>query len=347
MSLSKRILLITPGFPKDDREDSNLPVLQAFVRALRKYQPDLELVVFTLDYPFHKTPYTFEGVPVYPFNGRNKLWRKAFVLVKAYRTFQQLHKVAPFHAIHTFWLSHTSLLGRFISRRYALPFVATAMGQDVLPSNRYGRFFKSAQFTIVYLSQKQKAQSVLQTTFSRIIPWGIEPINKSDSTRSWDLIAVGNLLPAKRFDWFLKVVADIKSRQPAVKALLIGHGPEWESLQMLRKELQLENTLEMLGAQSHAITLQHMQKAKVLVHSSKYESFGMVLIEAINMGCAVVSTSVGIAPELVPTAETTDLLCLKAEEALLRYPESAKKLPVEYEMQEVAKAYAALYNSVN
>ena len=51
-----------------------------------------------------------------------------------------------------------------------------------------------------------------------------------------------------------------------------------------------------------------MRQSKVYLHTALFESFGFVLVEAAAAGCDVVSTPVGIAPELCDTGKNIELL---------------------------------------
>ena len=55
------------------------------------------------------------------------------------------------------------------------------------------------------------------------------------------------------------------------------------------KEHHLENNIELTGELPHKSVLALMQRAKIFVHPSAYEGFGMVCLEALYAGAQVVS----------------------------------------------------------
>jgi glycosyltransferase involved in cell wall biosynthesis len=69
-----------------------------------------------------------------------------------------------------------------------------------------------------------------------------------------------------------------------------GDGPERASLERLVATLQLGGQVTILGHLSRPQVVAEMQAANCLVLSSRYETFGVVLIEAMAMGLPVVST---------------------------------------------------------
>jgi len=71
--------------------------------------------------------------------------------------------------------------------------------------------------------------------------------------------------------------------------LLVGKGPEKERLQTLINDLKLEGTVRMTGELSYHEVLRLMQRAKVFLHTSSYEGFGCVCLEALSAGARVIS----------------------------------------------------------
>jgi glycosyltransferase involved in cell wall biosynthesis len=72
------------------------------------------------------------------------------------------------------------------------------------------------------------------------------------------------------------------------RLVLLGQGPETESLKSLAEELGLSERVKFAGFVDNPF--KYMANADVFVLSSWYEGFGNVLIEAMATGCPVVST---------------------------------------------------------
>ncbi len=71
--------------------------------------------------------------------------------------------------------------------------------------------------------------------------------------------------------------------------MLIGDGPEKTKLQTLIETHGLQSNIIMVGELPHPEVLQLMQRAKIFLHPSSYEGFGIVCIEALYGGCQVIS----------------------------------------------------------
>ena len=63
-------------------------------------------------------------------------------------------------------------------------------------------------------------------------------------------------------------------------------------------ENNLNQNIRLIGKIERAEVLKKMSKSNCLLHLSNYESFGMVLIEALAQGMNVFSSKVGVAEEL-------------------------------------------------
>jgi hypothetical protein len=68
----KNLIIITPGFPKDELDSVCLPTQQLFVKTVHRLFPDIKINVISLHYPYHKNPYRWNDINVYPINGKNQ-----------------------------------------------------------------------------------------------------------------------------------------------------------------------------------------------------------------------------------------------------------------------------------
>jgi len=92
----------------------------------------------------------------------------------------------------------------------------------------------------------------------------------------------------KGFDNLLKVFARCHAAYPGWKLQIAGGGEKGRVyLQQLASDLNIDSKVEFLGFCRDLQT--YMQKASIFVLSSRYEGFGLVLIEAMSQGCACVS----------------------------------------------------------
>jgi 1,2-diacylglycerol 3-alpha-glucosyltransferase len=303
----RHIAFVTPGFARDAADTACTPYLQDYFRALHAIRPDWRISILAMQYPFQQRKYRWEGMEVHPMGGRNRKLAKPLTWRRTALTLKQLHQTHPIDILHSFWLQDATHVAAKVARKLQIPHFASAMGQDVHPANRYLRRLKLDGMKVIALSTLSRR--TLEATTGRIadviIPFGIAPVDVDASAspdRPMDLLAVGNLIPLKRHDRFVRIVRMLADERPSLQAMLIGEGPCRRELEAQIRELKLEGHLRLAGSMSRPEVLQAMSQARVLVHSSETEGHGMVLTEALARGAHLVATPVGLSTDLLHTS---------------------------------------------
>ena len=102
------------------------------------------------------------------------------------------------------------------------------------------------------------------------------------------ILYVGRLGKEKNIPFLMKVFSKVRKREDAV-FLLIGYGPELESLEFLAEELGIENDVIFAGKQDREIVIDAYKQADVFVFASYTETQGLVIIEAMAAGLPIVA----------------------------------------------------------
>jgi len=110
------------------------------------------------------------------------------------------------------------------------------------------------------------------------------------------ILAAGRLEGEKRFDVALDVLAKVIKKYPFTGLVIVGDGSKRLSLAEKALSLGLDNNVIFEPWQDGIIS--HLKTANVLLLTSEYEGYGLVLIEAGLAGCPIVSSNVGIAGKL-------------------------------------------------
>jgi glycosyltransferase involved in cell wall biosynthesis len=159
-----------------------------------------------------------------------------------------------------------------------------------------------------------------------IVP-GAEPPAPPASRR---IAVVGRLIPIKGHDVLLRAVAQARGELPGLEVEVAGAGPLAGELGRQAAALGLDGTVRFLG---HAPGGEVMERADVVAVPSLGEGFGMVALEAMERGRAVVASAVGGLPEIVDHGVTGvlvppgDVAALSAAlVALARDPARARAL---------------------
>jgi glycosyltransferase involved in cell wall biosynthesis len=120
-----------------------------------------------------------------------------------------------------------------------------------------------------------------------------------DQQKDKDLLFVGRLVSDKGCSIFIRALSELKSEGLEFGATIMGDGSEVGSLKNLAKDLEVDSQIDFAGLVTHD-RAQAMRRHKVLIVPSLWkEPFGLVAIEGIACGCAVIASDIGGLPEAV------------------------------------------------
>jgi glycosyltransferase involved in cell wall biosynthesis len=138
------------------------------------------------------------------------------------------------------------------------------------------------------------------------------------------LLHVASLVPVKDQALLLEAFAGVRARAREARLHVVGDGPLRGALEARVARLGLTGVVRFHGSLPHDALPRIYRQAHVLVQSSRFESQGLVTLEAAASGCPALGTAVGVLPELFPawTAAPGDATALKAllERALAKRP---------------------------
>ncbi|WP_413934979.1 glycosyltransferase [Nitrospira sp. BLG_1] len=128
------------------------------------------------------------------------------------------------------------------------------------------------------------------------------------------ILAVGSLMPVKRWDRLLRVIACLKGKGVEFEVLHAGSGPLREELEVMARGMHVEHVIRFLGNRDDIPSL--LAGAAFLVHTSDVEGLPNVVLEAMACGRAVVGTDVGDVPFLIDDGKTGFVVSRQDETAL-------------------------------
>ena len=119
------------------------------------------------------------------------------------------------------------------------------------------------------------------------------------------MIHISNFRPVKRVDSIIEIFAKICEDIPS-KLLLIGDGPERGKAEKMCRDLDICDHTLFLGKQTDIQDF--LSISDLVICTSKTESFGLTILEAMSCGVPVLSTRVGGIPEIVENEKQGFLL---------------------------------------
>jgi len=142
------------------------------------------------------------------------------------------------------------------------------------------------------------------TTHSEVIPTGIEPASfilgdRAAFRKNYNipqdrpvLLFVGRVAHEKNIGFLLKVLDQVRNDKPDVLFLIAGEGPARENLEKEVRVLDLSDNVMFIGyLDRHTELNSCYRSADIFIFSSRTETQGLVLLEAMAQGVPVVSTA--------------------------------------------------------
>lgn len=174
------------------------------------------------------------------------------------------------------------------------------------------------------------------------------------------LFAVGALERHKGFDVLVDAFARVCEVQPAVELVIAGTGSERADLEKRIRDKALEGRVRLVGQTSHTDIAMWMCGSIGVIVPSRREPFGLVGIEGMASGRALIVSRVGGLVEALAGADTAwfepeDVTGLAAQLEHLLNHRSAWSLvrtdnqlrATEFAWDKIAAQYLALYNEVS
>lgn len=285
----KKLLLITPSFPKDQTESYMHPFLQQVFLALQEKHQDIDITIVAIHRPVSGN-YDWHGMKVIPLNGNNiKHPAKIIFLYKSFYRLRKLIKKEKYDGILNLWYNDFSVFTHAINDKT----FTWMLGQDVKRSNIYLRLFKPNPNKIMALSEfnNEVLYQTAKIKAHKVIPIAINEklfpeLNLNQ--RKINVFGAGNLSPLKNYRLFVEVILELKKTIPNIKAEIAGIGEEESELKNFVNENNLQNNITFLGLISHQEILDKMNDSEIFLHTSTFEGGSAVYFEALYSGCQLV-----------------------------------------------------------
>jgi glycosyltransferase involved in cell wall biosynthesis len=205
--------------------------------------------------------------------------------------------------IHAFWwMSFQAVAATAHHLVHGIPFVLSSQflpERHPISAQTIGSMSLRYASRIIATSKYEKKHLERVVSQDRIvyIPIGIYKPDPSDIQYETEdaLLSVGL---NKRIDIIIRAMPSILENAPKTELWIVGKG-KIERYQSLAKSLDILDQVRFFGALPPSELKKLMRRATLYVQCSKHENFGIALLEAALMGKPIVSTPVGIAPEII------------------------------------------------
>jgi glycosyltransferase involved in cell wall biosynthesis len=270
-----------------------------------------------------------------------------------------IHKERP-HLIHT-TLARSHFVGRTAGRLSGTPVVSSFVN-DSYSARRYERLNLivrlklrvtqlldriTARWAFHFIANSQTIKSSMQQSLGipegkvSVIYRGRDPSLQSNHDPSLRqalslredvpiILNVGRLILQKAQKDLIRAIAQVRNEHP-VRLLIAGEGPYRPNLTALIQDLQLSETISLLGQRNDVPSLLHL--ADVFVFPSYYEGHPGALVEAMFAGCPIIASDISVHRETIRHQETGLLVPVEQSQAIaeailwmLRHPEESHRM---------------------
>ncbi len=343
------LVILSPGFPENEADTTCLPAHQVFIRAINRNFPELKVIILALQYPFAVNEYLWFGNTVISFNGgRHRKIGRLLFWVKIWGVLKTLQKEHSLLGLLGFWFNEYALVSKYFGKVNRVKHYSWITGQDAKKGNLFVKLVKPKPNSLIamsdFLAQQFYTNYKVKPAF--IVPNGIDiaMFCAEKMERCIDVFAAGSLIPLKQYDVFVDVVKLIAEKLPGMQAVLCGKGPEEDNLVKKIAALGLDENIQLAGERKHNEVLGLMQQSKVFLHTSNYEGFSTVCLEALYAGVHVISFFRPMENDIEHwhIVKTKEEMAHKAL-AVLQDAATVHKPVLAYAMDDVAKQILKLY----
>ena len=282
---------------------------------------------------------------------------KLGTLYVANKLAQKIIAVDPASWLVTTQDEFTGLVGFTLRRRFGIPWRAE-VHTDIL-SPWFGRvFFKNNlrrfifRLTIGYASCVRVVSERIKKSLERkrfvrapIVVLSVKPRRPDGATTVGSeryFIVLSRLTYEKNIGFAIRAFKEVADVFPDILLKIVGDGPQKKQLERQASDLGIRNRIVFLGWQNDTVPL--IAGAIGLISTSWYEGFGLSILEAMSIGCPVITTDVGIAGEALQddvsgvVVEHNDVSALsEAMTHFIKEPEYRARLGAE--AQKVAESF--------
>jgi len=336
----KKILVLTSTFPRW-KNDTDPPFVFELCRRLSK---DFQIHVLAPHAPGAAREEIFRGIKITRFPYFFPRWELLsytggilsnlkhhpmrlglipFFLLGQLIALIRLLQKDSFDCIHAHWLIPQGLLACIASFAVKTPpLLCTSHGGDLFGLrgpllNRLKRFvaMRSAGVTVVSRAMKRSLCELgVNSDRVQVIPMGVDLqhlfVPPSGKKTEHTLLFVGRLVEKKGVRYLIEAMPEILDKHPQATLKIVGSGQDRLQLQSLSDKLEIASGIEFLGSMDNHLLPPLYQDSTIVVFpfviaaNGDQEGFGLVLVEALGCGCAIVTTDLPAMMDIITHGNT-------------------------------------------
>ena len=203
----------------------------------------------------------------------------AFFTLTKFKFISSRHNAEPFFPSAPRFLSN--FLARIVEiRNQRIIAISNAVKNNLIQT---GESANAEKIEVVLYGYKSKQNRSLK--------------NISNSRASFKIGTISRLTEQKDIPTMLRTFQNIRKYSPNSSLAILGAGPLEQELKEMVRKMELVDAVEFLGRSEHIY--EFLNQLDVFILTSKYEGFGMVLLEAMDSGAPIVAANNSAIPEVL------------------------------------------------
>lgn len=222
--------------------------------------------------------------------------------------------------IHVHSMLYAGYVAELINKKYNIPYVitehSTSFARNLVAKDSILELRKVVDSAHFILSVSSEFSQLLNRIF-KVERWIYVPNIVNDDFINYELVEMPSnrftfinvcfLTDKKRLDILISAFANVFKGNKNIDLKIGGAGPSMPELKLLAESLGVSSQIKFLGNLTRKEVLQEISTSNAFVLSSEYETFGVVVIEALALGKPVIATKCG-GPESIVIPEVGYLI---------------------------------------
>lgn len=319
-------------------------------------------------------------------NLRTYLWKwlllPLFFAGLCWSTFQVIRKFKP-DVIHAHWLIPQGFVLLFLKCLGVRvpPYLVTSHGADLFALRarplawlkRQVALHAGAVSVVSRVMRDELALLGVPKNSIQVRSMGVDllgrftPVETGRAGHTCQILFVGRLVEKKGTKYLIEAIPDVAREFPSLIVRIVGHGPELVPLRELAVTLGVQDYIDFMGPKSQQEIAALARSSTVFAapfveaKGGDQEGLGLVLVEALGVGCPVVVSDVSA---IMDVAETSGGVCVVPQRSakelargivrVLNSPEcyrhdvlsSRKRLIEKFDWNSVAEGYAGMLSEI-
>jgi len=113
------------------------------------------------------------------------------------------------------------------------------------------------------------------------------------------IFAMGRFIEKKGFDILIKAFGEVAQHNDNISLIIAGDGPRRSGLKRLVGDLGLRDKIKLLAWSDRGQIVKYLKGCEFFVLPSRYEAFGMAVIESLSAGKPVIAAACGGPEEII------------------------------------------------